>query len=85
MRREHGLTVLFLTGERPSVIDLAAEVPAARAALVELDGLDGAFLCLSSPLGIESLPREAEQGYGARGGDARRRTKAGPTGDAPSG
>jgi len=58
VRREHGLTVLFLAGERPYVLDLSAEVPAHRAALVELDGLDGALLCLSSPLGIESLPRE---------------------------
>jgi hypothetical protein len=58
VRREHGLTVLFLAGERPYVIDLSAEAPARRAALVELDGLDRALLCLSSPLGIESLPRE---------------------------
>jgi predicted TIM-barrel fold metal-dependent hydrolase len=58
VRREHGLTVLFLASERPYVIDLAAEAPAPRAALVELDGLDRALLCLSSPLGIESLPRE---------------------------
>ncbi len=58
VRREHGLTVLFLAGERPYVIDLSAEEPARRAELVELDGLDRALLCLSSPLGIESLPRE---------------------------
>lgn len=58
VRHEQGLTVLFLAGERPYVIDLSAEVPASRAALVELDGLDRALLCLSSPLGIESLPRE---------------------------
>ncbi len=58
VRHEHGLTVLFLAGERPYVIDLPAEVPARRAALVELDGLDRALLCLSSALGIESLPRE---------------------------
>jgi hypothetical protein len=58
IRHEQGLTVLFLAGERPYVIDLSAEVPASRAALVELDGLDRALLCLSSPLGIESLPRE---------------------------
>ncbi len=57
VRREHGLTVLFLAGERPYVIDLPAEEPTRRAALVELDGLDRALLCLSSPLGIESLPR----------------------------
>jgi len=58
VRREHGLTVLFLASERPYVIDLAAEAPAQRAALVEQDGLDRALLCLSSPLGIEALPRE---------------------------
>lgn len=58
VRREHGLTVLFLAGERPYVIDFATEAPARRAAIVELDGLDRALLCISSPLGIESLPRE---------------------------
>jgi hypothetical protein len=58
VRREHGLTVLYLAGERPYVIDLSTEAPAHRAALVELDGLDRALLCLSSPLGIELLPRE---------------------------
>jgi hypothetical protein len=57
VRVEHGLTVLFLAGERPYVIDLASEEPSRRAALVERDGLDSALLCLSSPLGIESLPR----------------------------
>jgi hypothetical protein len=58
VRRESGLTVLYLAGERPYVIDLSSETPAHRAALVELDGLDRALLCLSSPLGIEWLPRE---------------------------
>jgi predicted TIM-barrel fold metal-dependent hydrolase len=58
VRREHGLTVLFLAGERPYVIDLSGETAPRRAALVEDDGLDQALVCLSSPLGIESLPRE---------------------------
>ena len=58
VRRENGLTVLYLAGERPYVIDLASETPARRAALVERDGLERALLCLSSPLGIEWLPRE---------------------------
>jgi 6-methylsalicylate decarboxylase len=58
VRDEGGLTVLFCAGERPYVIDTAAETAASRAALVERDGLDGALLCLSSPLGIESLPRK---------------------------
>jgi hypothetical protein len=58
VRRENGLMVLYLAGERPYVIDLQGEAPAERAALVELDGLDRALVCLSSPLGIEWLPRE---------------------------
>jgi hypothetical protein len=57
IRVENGLTVLYLAGERPYVIDLLAEAPESRSALVELDGLDRALLCLSSPLGIEGLPR----------------------------
>jgi hypothetical protein len=61
VRYEHGLTVLFLAGERPYVIDLASEAPARRAALVQSDGLHRALLCLSSPLGIESLPRAQAQ------------------------
>ncbi len=58
VREENGLTVLYLAGERPYVIDLAGEAPAQRAALVERDGLDRALVCLSSPLGIEWLARE---------------------------
>jgi hypothetical protein len=61
VRYEHGLTVLFGAGERPYVIDLASEAAARRAALVQGDGLDTALLCLSSPLGIESLPRAQAQ------------------------
>jgi hypothetical protein len=57
IRREHGLTVLFLAGEQPYVIDLDAEAPDRRAELVARDGLDRALVCLSSPLGIEMLPR----------------------------
>ena len=56
-RDEHGLTVLFLAGERPCVLDVAGERSEARVELVEHDGLDRALVCLSSPLGIESLPR----------------------------
>ncbi|HTZ64624.1 MAG TPA: hypothetical protein VMB51_11010 [Solirubrobacteraceae bacterium] len=61
IRREHGLTVLYLAGERPFVLDLSAELPAQRAQLVEHDGLERALVCLSSPLGIESLPRAEAQ------------------------
>jgi hypothetical protein len=58
IRHENGLAVLYLADERPYVIDLPSESPSRRTALVERDGLDGALICLSSPLGIESLPRE---------------------------
>jgi hypothetical protein len=61
VRREHGLTVLFLAGERPYVIERSSETPAQRAALVDRDGLDRALICLSSPLGIESLARAQAQ------------------------
>lgn len=58
IRHENGLAVLYLADERPYVIDLSSETPARRASLVERDGLDRALVCLSSPLGIESLPRD---------------------------
>ena len=58
VRDEQGLTVLFLAGERPYVIDLDSEEASRRAELARHDGLDRALVCLSSPLGIESLPRK---------------------------
>ncbi len=61
MRDEQGLTVLYLAGERPFVLDLSTESPQQRAALVERDGSARALICLSSPLGIESLPRAHAQ------------------------
>ena len=57
VRVEHGLTVLYGAGERPYVLDLTVETHGYRTALAELDGLDRALVCLSSPIGIESLPR----------------------------
>jgi hypothetical protein len=62
VRHEQGLTVLFLAGERPYVIDTEAESVLRRSALVEFDGLDRALVCISSPLGIETLPREQALG-----------------------
>ena len=58
VREDNGLQVLFLAGERPYAIDTSAETPTRRAALLRLDELDEALVCLSSPLGIESLARE---------------------------
>jgi hypothetical protein len=58
VRLERGLTVLYLAGERPYVIDRDGDDPARRTELVERDGLDRALVCLSSPIGIERLARE---------------------------
>ncbi|HWF55480.1 MAG TPA: amidohydrolase family protein [Solirubrobacteraceae bacterium] len=58
VRRSGGLTLLHSAGEQPYLIDLAAEAPARRAALVRADGLDLALVAISSPIGIEALPRE---------------------------
>jgi hypothetical protein len=57
VRRQRGLTVLFLAGERPHVIDTEVETVAGRVSQLEEDGVERALVCLSSPLGIESLPR----------------------------
>jgi len=59
VRRRRGLTVLHSTAEQPYLIDAAAEAPERRAALVRRDGLDLALIAISSPIGIEALPRES--------------------------
>jgi 6-methylsalicylate decarboxylase len=59
VRHVDGLTVLHSLDEQPYVIDVAAEAPDRRAALVHDDGLDLALIALSSPIGIEALPRES--------------------------
>jgi hypothetical protein len=58
VRRDGSLCVVYVAGEAPSVVDLDAEVPARRRALLDRDGLDCALVALSSPTGIEALPRE---------------------------
>ena len=58
VRRSDGLTVLHSAGEQPYVIDLGGEQPDRRATLVHDDGLDLALVAISSPIGIETLPRE---------------------------
>ena len=58
VRRTNGVTVLHCAGESPYVIDTAAETPARRARLVHDDGLDRAAIAISSPIGVEALPRE---------------------------
>lgn len=66
VRREDRLCVVHVAGETPSAIDLDGERPAARAELLQRDGVDRALIAISSPLGIEALPRaEAEELIGA--------------------
>lgn len=58
-RRGNGLTVLHCAAEQPYVIDVTAEAPPRRAALLHEAGLDLALVALSSPIEIEALPRES--------------------------
>jgi hypothetical protein len=57
VRRSEGATVLHCAGERPYRIDVDAEMPSHRQALLRTDGVDLALVALSSPVGIEALPR----------------------------
>jgi 6-methylsalicylate decarboxylase len=57
--RDGSLTVLHSAGEQPYLIDVAAESPETRAELVRGDGLDLALIALSSPIGVEALPRDS--------------------------
>jgi 6-methylsalicylate decarboxylase len=59
VRRSDGLTVLHSAAEQPYVIDEWAEAPERRATLVRGDGLDLALIAISSPVGIEALPRDS--------------------------
>ena len=59
VRRSKGATVLHCRGEQPYVIQTDAEAPERRAQLVHADGLDLAFVALSSVIGVEALERPA--------------------------
>ena len=56
LRRSGAGWVLELAGEPPAMLDLAEHDVAARAALLERDGIDRALIAPSAPLGIEALP-----------------------------
>jgi predicted TIM-barrel fold metal-dependent hydrolase len=56
--RDGSLTVLHSAGEQPYLINVPAEAPERRAELVGDDALDLALIAISSPIGIEALPRE---------------------------
>jgi predicted TIM-barrel fold metal-dependent hydrolase len=59
VRRTDGLVVLHSAAEPAYVINMASEDPDQRAMLVRRDGLDLALIAISSPIGIEALPRES--------------------------
>jgi 6-methylsalicylate decarboxylase len=52
---------LVLAGEAVAAFDAAPHDPARRRAELRADGIDRALVCLSSPLGIEALPRTEAQ------------------------
>jgi predicted TIM-barrel fold metal-dependent hydrolase len=58
VRRGDGVAVLHCAGEQAWAIDIDSEAPRRRADLVRADGLDRALIALSSPIGIEALPRD---------------------------
>jgi 6-methylsalicylate decarboxylase len=59
LRKRREGWVVEVPGEPDAALDLADHDPDARAALVHADGLDRAYVALSSPLGIEALPPDA--------------------------
>lgn len=61
VRRGDGVAILHCADEQPYAIDVEAQAPATRTRQLRTDGLDLAVIALSSPVGIEALPRrEAE-------------------------
>ena len=69
VRRSRGGWVLRLHGEPDYRFDLADHDPAARIEALAHDGVQRALLAISSPLGIEALPRdEAEPLLAAHNG-----------------
>jgi hypothetical protein len=56
--RTDGLCVLRSAGERPHAINTDGEAPDRRAQLLADNRLDAAVVAISSPIGIEALPRE---------------------------
>ena len=59
--RTGATAIVHCAGERAWAIELDAETPERRAGLLRIDGLDRALIAPSSPIGIESLPREEAQ------------------------
>lgn len=58
VRHVENVTTIYGAGEPPYAIDRAAESHRARAEMLQRDRLHRAVVAISSPLGIEALPRE---------------------------
>jgi hypothetical protein len=59
VRLRGGIAELHAADERPCAIDLNSESPACRTRLLDADRISLAVIALSSPIGIEALPRNA--------------------------
>jgi 6-methylsalicylate decarboxylase len=59
LRRRREGWVVEVPGEPEAAVDLADHDPARRLDLLRADGLDRAYVALSTPLGIEGLPPDA--------------------------
>lgn len=61
VERSDGLRVVHSAGEHPYAIDPRTERSGKRIELLDSDGLDAAIVALSSPIGIETLPRDSAE------------------------
>ena len=59
VRLRGGVAELHAAGERPCAIDLNSQSPSRRTRLLDDDRIEQAVIALSSPIGIEALPRDA--------------------------
>jgi predicted TIM-barrel fold metal-dependent hydrolase len=59
---DHGRIMLHARGEKPYMIDMEGNADRARQDLNRRDGVDRVVVALSSPIGIESLPRHEATG-----------------------
>src|SRR5919197_5473288 len=61
LRRTRGGPTLVLAGEPEAPFDPGPHDPARRLGELRADGVDRALLCMSTPLGVEALPRAEAQ------------------------
>jgi predicted TIM-barrel fold metal-dependent hydrolase len=58
IRLRGGIAELHAAGERPCAIDLNSQTASSRTRLLDDDRIELAVIALSSPIGIEALPRD---------------------------